>query len=1173
MPNDLTTQRNSLNWRTDTRQPLENKGFFPRGGGVFIWTISGLTLAACSDIEDFLGLDDGGASGPVRFMPADEAARMAQEIALAPPENIDIMNWQLQVTATSTRMLEDGTESPIVSYGFVLDGDTTNPTQTHPDGFTIDNDGLITLASGTFDFEAQNSFTLIVQATDTPINADDEARTGRQTYTITVGNEDEGDSVYEIVGDVAVGETLEVRRISEDPDGEGAISVVWYRGTASTPTGTRGTTYLVTADDEGETIGAVISYIDGANEPESIDITASSVAFASGMGSRPIGVDEGTIATTTTLATVSATSELGEAITYAIGTASDHDNALFTVNSSGEISLNAAGTWDYESDKKQYVVEVIASASDGDSGMDTARARITFNVQNVDETGMRTYEIDAPATLEVGSVLTAQRVAGSDEDPDGVDENSIEYVWLADDVVIPGATSATYTIDGDDDLSAIYTVRVMYYDGYNAALPPADRTPTMIEASTSSVRFDATPPTITPPVDGANARTGDVVVTGISASGGDGMIEYSLENNFGRFQINPISGEVSVSEDFGGGTGGIWDFETTPSYELVIIATDVDDTNAGTTGTQDTDRLPVTVTLQDANEAPVVEGVQVTANDPLAMAGNPILAGLTGTTADEYIKGTAGADTIASGGGADHIMGGAGDDGITLSSARGSVETIYYRFSSAGSAAWAGSDGIDTITDFRRGEDRLIFIDTDGTPIDLMTFLSNDNVGSAGGQLAVVLKEDNDNIIQGIEIQFSATNKVVLNYHSDDYVEWWNGVSLTAIGPTYVGDGEAGINFDTTTRLRSLTDHAGLLPNYFGGTGNTNLQITSEDIFADVFISEKRTNADGAFASVITSDPDADTSPNGQIASYDITGGTGMDLFEISNDGGISVASTATFDYDATTSYTLEITATDMGDTPMTSPATTITIGLINDNNEAVYGINENEAGTMLTADLVTADPDGVHADSVTTYQWFTTTDLGVTTDTIATTGMNSITATTSQTLDISSHTLATNALYGVTITYTDGDGYKDSIDVRQSTIEFTTAAAQTITAGERSFTSGRDEDITVAMFATSIVGSGTASYAITGGTDMALFEIAGGNELYLLTSRDGAARTQNSFEVEITATDSVTMDTDVQTFTVTVTASSPAIIPDRQAFAHHDPMGPDDLGLTPMPDADPSAG
>ena len=36
---------------------------------------------------------------------------------------------------------------------------------------------------------------------------------------------------------------------------------------------------------------------------------------------------------------------------------------------------------------------------------------------------------------------------------------------------------------------------------------------------------------------------------------------------------------------------------------------------------------------------------------------------------------------------------------------------------------------------------------------------------------------------------------------------------------------------------------------------------------------------------------------------------------------------------------------------------------------------------------------------------------------------------------------------------------------------------------------------------------------------------------------------------------------------------ASPAIIPDRQAFAHQDSYDPDDLGLTPMPDADPSAG
>ena len=1151
---------------------------------MFIWTISGLTLAACSDIEDFLGLDDGGgASGPVRFMPADEAARMAQEIALAPPENIDIMNWQLQVTATSTRMLEDGTESPIVSYGFVLDGDTTNPTQTHPDGFTIDNDGLITLTSGTFDFEAQNSFTLIVQATDTPINADDEARTGRQTYTITVGNEDEGDSVYEIVGDVAVGETLEVRRISEDPDGEGAISVVWYRGTASTPTGARGTTYRVTADDEGQTIGAVISYIDGANTPESIDITASSVAFASGMGSRPIGVDEGTIATTTTLATVSATSELGEAVTYAIGTASDHDNALFTVNSSGEISLNAAGTWDYESDKKQYVVEVIASASDGDSGMDTARARITFNVQNVDETGMRAYEIDAPATLEVGSVLTAQRVAGSDEDPDGVDENSIQYVWLADDVVIPGATSATYTIDGDDDLSAIYTVQVSYLDGYHAALAAndPDRMRTEIEVSTSPIKLAGAPYTGSVNEDGTSATLPQIMASVDGASANQITYEFLVDGSTSvadqGFSISQTTGQISTFNPS-------FDYEPTPRITLTVRVFYDADGNAGTTNDIETRDVPVVIDVGDVNEAPVVEGVQVTANDPLAMAGFATLAGattgddsaLTGTAGADHIAGGDGADEITSGGGNDHIFGDAGNDTISLSTDADNVETIYYRFASSDSGDFAATDGTDTIKGFRRGEDKLVLIDTDGTLITLNDFLS-DTHREQGGNLFVVplLDSATGTILIGVQIDFGNTNALRIEYATDSQVadvrDTSGGLWQTA-GDPYVGTNGANIVSGGV-----LNDNT-LLRNYFNvNSDDDNLQVIGTadipTIFgADVFISEKRTNADGAFASVITSDPDADTSPNGQIASYDITGGTGMDLFEISNDGGISVASTATFDYDATSSYTLEITATDMGDTPMTSPATTITIGLINDNNEAVYGINENEAGTMLTADLVTADPDGVHADSVTTYQWFTTTDLGVSKDTIATTGMNSITATTSQTLDISSHTLATNALYGVTITYTDGDGYKDSIDVRQSTIEFTTAAAQTITVATRNGGIQNDTDITVLFLATDIIGSGTASYAITGGTDMALFAI-GGNELFLRTSQQGDARTKTSFEVEITATDSVTMDTDVLTLTFAAPLSSPAIIPDRQSFAHQDPYGPDELGLTPMPDADPSAG
>ena len=57
------------------------------------------------------------------------------------------------------------------------------------------------------------------------------------------------------------------------------------------------------------------------------------------------------------------------------------------------------------------------------------------------------------------------------------------------------------------------------------------------------------------------------------------------------------------------------------------------------------------------------------------------------------------------------------------------------------------------------------------------------------------------------------------------------------------------------------------------------------------------------------------------------------------------------------------------------------------------------------------------------------------------------------------------------------------------------------------------------------------------------------------------------------TTTDQITRDVQVVINVNDVAGQSPAIIPDRQSFAHQDSYDPDDLGLTPMPDADPSAG
>ena len=374
------------------------------------------------------------------------------------------------------------------------------------DLFTVTDAGLLTFTGNNDDVAGFSAVeTLSLEITAPTLTTE----TIQFRLSVNVINaDDDGDSQYEIVGDIIAGETLEVRRISEDPDGEGAVSIVWYRGDASTPTGTRGTTYRVTAADEGETIGAVITYRDGANTPESIDITASSVAFAPGMGSRPIDVDEGPIATTT-LATVSATSKLGEAVSYTIGTAGDHDNNLFDVNSNGEISLLLAGTWDYESAKREYVVEVIASAADGEGGTDTARARITFAVQDVNDNAPVFVAADGTNGLEYAPTIPENTRIGSEvarvraDDADGTrDNNQVSYSITSGNVeLLDGNGDPTgemlFSIDSNgvitlngpldfDTAPTSYTLEISASDGLNAS-GTADQTFTADDTATVTI--------------------------------------------------------------------------------------------------------------------------------------------------------------------------------------------------------------------------------------------------------------------------------------------------------------------------------------------------------------------------------------------------------------------------------------------------------------------------------------------------------------------------------------------------------------------------------------------------------------------------------------------------------------------------------------------------------------
>ena len=262
-----------------------------------------------------------------------------------------------------------------------------------------------------------------------------------------------------------------------------------------------------------------------------------------------------------------------------------------------------------------------------------------------------------------------------------------------------------------------------------------------------------------------------------------------------------------------------------------------------------TTKLRVWVTDDNGNSSDVQEAFIRVEKPPVegvgsgAVAGIPTLAGatsgidtLTGTADAEYIYGDAGDDTITSGGGADHIIGGAGDDGITLSSAAGSVETIYYRFSSTDGGAWTTTDGTDTITNFRRGEDKIVFLDADGSVIDLNTFIDHDN-------LAIRALRSGENVT-GVEILFGTTKVLEIQYHSSDHVQVYksNGGAwiheatnryLGAINAADVGDANpAGYNFGT----RNVATTS-LLVNYFNEDDTQdNLQIMDDDILPTAFI-------------------------------------------------------------------------------------------------------------------------------------------------------------------------------------------------------------------------------------------------------------------------------------------------------------------------------------------------
>ena len=84
--------------------------------------------------------------------------------------------------------------------------------------------------------------------------------------------QDDGDAVFEIAGTTSVGETLSASEVRADPDGSGTPSYTWQSSSDGTTWSNIGTdsTYVLTSEEEGKKVRAIISYTDGDDFSEEI---------------------------------------------------------------------------------------------------------------------------------------------------------------------------------------------------------------------------------------------------------------------------------------------------------------------------------------------------------------------------------------------------------------------------------------------------------------------------------------------------------------------------------------------------------------------------------------------------------------------------------------------------------------------------------------------------------------------------------------------------------------------------------------------------------------------------------------------------------------------------------------------------------------------------------------
>ncbi len=599
------------------------------------------------------------------------------------------------------------------------------------------------------------------------------------------------------------------------------------------------------------------------------------------------------------------------------------------------------------------------------------------------------------------------------------------------------------------------------------------------------------------------------------------MLTYTMAGtNLSSFTIDSGTGQIRTSVPL--------NFEETNTFSVTVTVTD-NGGPAGPSGGTLSDTIPVTINVNDINDAPVfTEGEAATRNIDENTTSNVNIGGVVAATDED----TNPVDTLSysldSSTDAAAFMIDSSTGQIKTSSALDHETQDSYSFTVTVSdqRSTALMDTINITIDINDINEAPVFTENDPAGRDINeNTAANVNIGSAVGAtdedegaddstpntLAYSFGGGTDDASFDIDSSSGQLKtKAALDFETKNAYE----VTIT------VSDNQSPALTDTITVNITIND-VNDAPEF--PATETGARSIDENAAADTAI--------GAAVAAT----DEDMLPSADTLTYSL-GGTDMSSFDIESTSGQIKTKTA-LDFETKSSYSVDVTVTDDGSDPGLTDTITVTIS-VNDVNDApvfsgskptTRSIDENTAANTNIGTAVSAtDEDTLPSADTLTYTL-------------------SGTAAASFDIDSSSGQIKTKAALdhetddslSVTVTVTDNGsvpGLTDTIDVTININDLNEAPVFSTTTATRSV----NENVTVGtgigavVSATDVDDGDSLTYTLSG-TDASHFDIVSTSG-QLQTKSDLDHETKDSYTVIVTATDTGTPGlTDMITVTINV--------------------------------------